>query len=343
VATSRSPALRRRRLAAELRRLRGDRPGHQVARGLGWSTSKVSRYELGRSTLPLDEVEKMLDFYGVTDPERGQLLSLAREANERGWWEEYADALPDEYQTFIGLEAEAASAAIWEVEIVPGLLQSEDYARQVHLGYQAVVPIPPGIIDTRVKVRMIRQQILTRDPPLELSVVLDESVLLRPIGKNRLMYGQLQHLLRMADLPNVELRVLPLSRQRLVANSFTIFGFNPIGETGGLRDVVNTESTVGSDLYVEGETDTYFHRLVFQSQLDASVSPHESQVLIREIAEQRWADRLRYLRAPRSQPLRLGRSFSSIQGDLQCKTDSLPLRTESPVRVVPNWTGPKVP
>jgi hypothetical protein len=234
-------------------------------------------------------VEKMLDFYGVSDPERSQLLSLAREANERGWWEDYADALPDEYQAFIGLEAEAASAAIWAVDIVPGLLQTKDYARRVHLGYQAVVPITPGIIDARVRVRMIRQQVLTRDPPLELSVVLDESVLLRPIGKPRLMYAQLQHLVQMADLPNIELRVLPLSKERLVANSFTIFGFNPIGETGGLHDVVNTESTVGSILYVEGEADTYFHRLVFQSLADASYSPSESRVLIEQTAERVWA------------------------------------------------------
>ena len=289
MATSRSPALQRRRLAAELRRLRGNRPGREVAQRLGWLTSKVSRYELGRSTLPLDEVEKMLDFYGATDPERSQLLSLAREANERGWWEDYADALPDEFQAFIGLEAEAASAAIWAVDIVPGLLQTEDYARQVHLGYQAVVPIPPGIIDTRVKVRMIRQQVLTRDLPLVLSAVLDESVLLRPIGKSRLMHAQLQHLVQMAKLPNIELRVIPLSKERLVANSFTIFGFNPMGETGGLHDVVTTESTVGSDLYVEGETDTYFHRLVFQSLVDASLSPSESVVLIQETAEQVWS------------------------------------------------------
>jgi hypothetical protein len=265
--------------------MRGNRPGHEVARGLGWSTSKVSRYELGRSTLPLDEVEKMLDFYGVTDPERGQLLSLAREANERGWWEDYADALPDEYQAFIGLEAEAASAATWSVDIVPGLLQTEDYARQLHLGYQAVVPMPPGIIDTRVKVRMIRQRVLTRDPPLELSVVLDESVLFRSIGEPRLMYAQLQHLLQMANLPTVELRILPMSKERIAANSFTILGFNSIGGVGGLRDVVNTESVVGSDLYVEGETDTYFHRLVFQSLVNASLSSSESQVLIQQTSE----------------------------------------------------------
>jgi transcriptional regulator with XRE-family HTH domain len=289
VATSRSPALRRRRLAAELRRLRGSRPGREVARGLDWSTSKVSRYELGRSPLPLDEVEKMLDFYGVIDPERDQLLSLAREANERGWWEDYADAIPEEYQAFIGLEAEAASAATWVVDIVPGLLQTEAYARQVHMGYQAVVPIPPGIIDIRVKVRMIRQEVLTRDPPLELSAVLDESVLLRPIGPPRLMYAQLEHLAQITGLPNVQLRILPLSRERLAVNSFTILGFNPMGEIGGLRDVVNTESAVGSDLYVEGETDTYYHRLMFQSLVDASFSPLESYELIERTAERVWA------------------------------------------------------
>ena len=231
----------------------------------------------------------MLDFYRVAGSERDQLLSLARDANERGWWEEYAEAIPDEYQAFIGLEAEAASAATWSVDIVPGLLQTEDYARQVHMGYQAVVPIPPGIISSRVKVRMIRQEVLTGDSPLELTVVLDESVLLRPIGKPRLMYDQLQHLVQMSDLPNVELRVLPLSKERLAVNSFTILGFNPIGGIGRFPDVVNTESAVGSDLYVEGETDTYFHRLVFQSLVGASLSPPESQGVIQQTAERVWA------------------------------------------------------
>ena len=120
----------------------------------------------------------------------------------------------------IGFEAEVASAEAWTVDIVPGLLQTEAYARQVHIGYQAVVPIAPGIIDTRERVRMIRQEVLTRDSPLKLSVVLDESVFLRPIGESPLMHAQLQHLLQMADLPNVELRVLPLLKERLAVNSF---------------------------------------------------------------------------------------------------------------------------
>jgi len=289
VTTSRSPALLRRWLAAELRRLRGNRPGQEVARGLHWSTSKVSRFELGRSPLPLDEVEKMLDFYAVADSERDQLLSIARGANEKGWWEEFAPALPAEYEEFIGLEAGAASAEIWAIDIVPGIVQTESYARQVHLGYQAVVPIAPGIIDARVKVRMIRQQVLTGDPPLKLSIVLDESVLLRPIGEPRLMLAQLQRLLEVADLPNVELQVLPLTTERLVANSFIILDFDPIAGTGRLPDVVVTESTVGSEIHVQGEGDTYFHGLVFQSLVGAALQPSESKDRISKVAAQRWS------------------------------------------------------
>ena len=107
VAASASPTVRRRRLAAELRRLRGTRTGGAVAKALGWSPAKVSRYELGQSSFPLEEIEKLLDFYGVTEPRRGQLLALAEDANQRGWWEEYADALTPDYMEFLGLEAEA--------------------------------------------------------------------------------------------------------------------------------------------------------------------------------------------------------------------------------------------
>ena len=283
--TSGSPAVRRRRLAAELRRLRGSRTGGEVSSGLGWSPSKISRYEQGRAALPQDEIEKLLDFYGVTDPERGQLLSLARESNERGWWEDYADALPDPYQTFIGLEAEAASVAHWQIGVVPGLLQVEEYARQLHLGYQSVDPITPGVVERRVRVRMIRQQLLTRDPPLELSAVIDESVLLRRIGDRQLMRTQLEHLVQASQLSNVELRVLPLSEGRsIMTDAFVIFSFGPIGQPGRLHDVVSTEG-LSSEFYVEGESDTFIHRLVFQNLVEKSLSPAESRDLIQQTAE----------------------------------------------------------
>ena len=231
--SSASPTVRRRRLAAELRRLRGGHTGTTVAKALGWSPAKVSRYELGQGTFPLEEIEKLLDYYGVTEPRRAQLLALAAEANERAWWYDYADALSPEYMEFIGLEAEAASALAWQVAAVPGLLQTEDYARAVHTAHQQVVLMPPGVFERRVAVRMIRQQVLTtRNPPLELSAVIDESVLLRKVGTREVMFTQLLHLAEMAQLPNVEVRILPLeSETSLKADSFVVFGFS-----SGARD-----------------------------------------------------------------------------------------------------------
>jgi transcriptional regulator with XRE-family HTH domain len=279
-----SPAVRRRRLAYELRRLRGRRKGNEVATGLGWSASKISRFELGRSSLPIDEVEKLLDFYGVGGSERSQLLALARDATRRGWWEDYADALPEEYQEFIGLEAEAASISEWQVEIVPGLLQTEEYARQVLLGYQSVIPIAPGVVERRVQVRMHRQAMLTATVPTRLSVVLDESVLLRRLGKNGMMRAQLQHLAKVADQPNVDLRVLPLDNNRVVmANSFALLRF----DDAMLHDVVSTES-IRSELYFESENDTYPFRLFFESLTASALPPAESQEVILRIARQAW-------------------------------------------------------
>jgi transcriptional regulator with XRE-family HTH domain len=292
VAASASPTVRRRRLAAELRRLRGTKTGGEVAKALSWSPAKISRYELGQTNFPPDEVEKLLDFYGVAEPRRGQLLTLAAEAGQRGWWEEYADVLGPEFMEFIGLEAEADSMAHWQVGVIPGLLQTEEYARELNIGYRSVIPTPPGVLERLVRVRMIRQELLSREPPFRLSVVVDESVLLRRIGDRSLMHAQLLHLAEAADLPNVELRVMPLSNREtsLVADSFTIlsFGSQPTDEADKLADVVSTEG-VTSELYVEGESDTYLYRLVFQGLLNASLSPADSRHLIRRTANERWS------------------------------------------------------
>jgi hypothetical protein len=102
-----------------------------IRTGVGWSTTKISRAESGRETLPPSEVEKLIDYYEVKDPLRARLLGLAEDAIQRGWWDEYADALSPEYMEFIGLEAEAASTLQWQSDVVPGLLQTEGYARQL--------------------------------------------------------------------------------------------------------------------------------------------------------------------------------------------------------------------
>lgn len=289
MATVGSPTVRRRRLAAELRRLRGnDRTGGQVARALGWSPAKISRYELGQGGFPPNEVEKLLDFYGVAEPRRSQLLNLAAEANARGWWEDYADALAPEYMEYIGLEAEASTMEHWQPLVIPGLLQTRDYAKSIMSAYDDVIPTPPGILERRVHVRMLRQDLLThRQPPLQLRAVLDESVLLRSFGGRDIMYAQMRHLAHMAELPNIDLRVLPLRRDSaLMADSFVRFEFDSEGENDNrkLVDVVCTES-LKTELYIEGETDTYPYRRFFRRVLVTSLPPDKSRGLIQEASE----------------------------------------------------------
>jgi Domain of unknown function (DUF5753)/Helix-turn-helix domain len=293
MALSGSPTVRRRRLAAELRRLRGHRTGGQVSRGIGWSPTKISRAESGHESIPPAEVEKLLDFYGVEDPLRGRLLELAEDAAQRGWWEDYADALTPEYLEFIGLEAEAVSSLQWQADVMPGLFQTEAYARQLNTAYQtAVVPTtPPSTFDRFVRVRMRRQERLTHEPVLQLSVVLDEAVLLRRVGDRELMRAQLEHLADVADLPNVDLRIMPLDREiALLAGSYVImsFGSRSAAEAGSLGDIVSTEN-LNTELYIEGEINMHLYRLFFQAVAKASLSPADSRSLIVTTIDRRWS------------------------------------------------------
>jgi hypothetical protein len=292
MAPSGSPTVRRRRLAAELRRLRGNRTGSDVSRGVGWSATKISRAESGRESIPPAEVERLLDYYDVSNPLRGRLLELAQDATQRGWWEDYADALTPQYLEFIGLEAEAASSLQLQADAVPGLLQTEDYARHLNAAYQTVVPTtPPGVFDRFLRARMFRQERLTREPVLQLSVVLDEAVLLRRVGDRGVMHAQLERLADAAGLPNVDLRVLPLNRDiALLAGSFVImsFGTGTMSEAASLGDVVSTEN-LNTELYIEGETDTYLYRLFFQALIKASLSLPESRQLIVTTMQRVWS------------------------------------------------------
>src|SRR5215470_11356260 len=126
-----SPTVRRRRLAAELREIRESKgkSGDAVAAALHWSPSKISRYERAKTGLQPREVERLLDFYEITGSRRALLLSLAEDAAQKGWWEQFADGLSADYQQFIGLEHEASAIAVWHVDVVTGLLQTESYAR----------------------------------------------------------------------------------------------------------------------------------------------------------------------------------------------------------------------
>ena len=283
-----SPTVRRRRLAAELRGIRESkgRSGDAVAAALKWSPSKISRYERARTGLRPREVERLLDYYQITGPRRALLLALAEDATQKGWWEEFGPSLSEEYQQFIGLEHEATSMAIWHVDVVTGLLQTEAYARHIISSYSRVEPMAPGMVGRMVQVRMRRQQVLSRDR-LELSVVLDESVLRRRIGDNSVMYEQLQRLAREADRPNLTLQILPLDAQHTIfGESFVVFGFGE-GSAAMLQDVVSTEH-MRSAFTLEGERETYLHRIAFQMLAEASLDPAASKALILQTAESHW-------------------------------------------------------
>jgi transcriptional regulator with XRE-family HTH domain len=290
LSTPRIPNVRARRLGAELRTIREQR-GEKLQTvatdlGPGWSTSKLSRYERGDGLNPT-EVARLLAHYRVSGDLRARLLGLAREASEKGWWESYTDVASAEYRDFIGLEAEASSIEVWHVEVVTGLLQTERYARALMTEYGKVEPIAPAIIERRVELRMRRKRILEQESPVNLLVVLDESVLKRQFGDESVMYEQMHSLAADSARPNVTLRVLPLRTPHPVsAESFVIFSFGPKNDAI-LHDVVAAEGLKDS-FYVEDSQQTYLHRLVFNTLLEATLDAAASRDLIVQTAENYW-------------------------------------------------------
>jgi len=285
-----SPTVRRRRLAAELREIRESKgkSGDAVAAALKWSPSKISRYERAKTGLQPREVARLLDYYEITGPRRDLLLALAADATQKGWWEDYGDSLSPDYQQFIGLEDEASAIAVWHIDVLPGLFQTEAYARHIIGTYSQIEPVTPGMIDRLVKVRMRRQQVVDREPGLDLSVLIDESVLQRRVGDERVMYEQLRRLKREADRPNVTLQILPLDGPHTVfVESFVIFRFEPDSEAA-LQDVVSTEH-LRNNFSLEGEKETYLHWIAFQMLARASLDPDRSKELILKTAESHWS------------------------------------------------------
>jgi transcriptional regulator with XRE-family HTH domain len=285
-----SPTARRRRLAAELHRLR-DRAGltgDQVAERFGWSPSKISRIENARSGLKVPDARKLLDIYGVQGAHRDELLTLAQDAERKGWWESYAAGLPAELVEFIGMEAEAASAWNWEPLVIPGLLQTRDYAHAVISAHMRAAAMPsPREIGERVEVQLARQQVLACEQPLMLRAVLDESVLLRCFGSGAVMRGQLEWLARAAELPNVDVRVLPLGSPHPIASGgFVLLEFDKTHQAP-LGDVVYSENLNGA-ICIKGDGETYRHRLAFERLLGECADPAVSGQLISRAAREAW-------------------------------------------------------
>jgi len=197
-------------LGAHLRRLR---EAQGVSReDAGWeiraSESKISRMELGRVSFKERDVDDLLTLYGLVDAEeRDRLLTLARQANTPGWWHRYGDVLPSWFQSYLGLEAAASLIRTYEVQFVPGLLQTADYARSVVLLGHGTAPVKD--VERRINLRMDRQQVIDRPDPPRLWAVIDEAVLRRPIGGGGVMKAQIEALIEASKKPNVRLQIIP--------------------------------------------------------------------------------------------------------------------------------------
>jgi hypothetical protein len=222
----------------------------------------------------------MLDIYEVIGTQRDRLERLAQSADQRGWWDAYTDTLAPEYTALIALEAEAESVRWYAPVVVPGLLQTERYARDVIRS--GLLIAPPGAVERRVQVKMTRQRVLTRDDPLQMAVVIDEAAILRTIGGPEVMREQLAHLTAMAARPNITVQVLPLNAGSHPAlnGEFTILTFPDLVAP----DVVYLENMT-SDLYVEREGDVYRYGLAFDRLRELALTSQKSAELITERAD----------------------------------------------------------
>ncbi|GGX23947.1 helix-turn-helix domain-containing protein [Streptomyces chartreusis] len=274
------PAVRRRKLGAELRALRtgAGLTSGEAARLAGWHQSKVSRIETGASGVKPADVRLLLDVYGVEDAQLRELLVVLAGSDEGGgrhhWWHAYRGVLPPTYRDFISLESQARAMRTLETSVVPGLLQTPEYARAVT---RAAVGGLDGDTDDRldalVAVRLARQDVLRADPPLKLSAVLDEAVLRREIGGPEVMARQLSRLMEAARLPQVRLQVLPFRAGEHVGitGPFVIFSFS---STSDLDVVVLDHLT--SSLYLERKEDLQAYTEAFNTLRIHALSPEES-------------------------------------------------------------------
>ncbi|OLB74564.1 MAG: transcriptional regulator [Actinobacteria bacterium 13_2_20CM_2_71_6] len=269
--TRRSPTVRRRRLGLELRRLR-EAAGitiDKVAERLECSSSKISRIETGHTGASPRDVRDMLVVYGVAGAAAEELVQVAREARQKGWWHLYGTVLTGAY---VGLEAAASWICAYEAQVVPGLLQVAEYARTMIC--RARPDISEGEVERRVHVRMARQSLVTQDDPLRLWVVLDEAVFHRMVGGPTVMRRQLDHLAMVAELPNVTLQVLPFAAGAHAGmdGSFAILGYEDPADP----DVVFAENAAGG-LFLEKDEELRRYHFIFD-HLRANALPPDRSV-----------------------------------------------------------------
>jgi transcriptional regulator with XRE-family HTH domain len=275
------PTVRRILMGTQLRRLREARGITREDAGyhIRGSESKISRMELGRVSFKERDVVDLLALYGVEEvAERDALVTLAREANAAGWWHQYADVLPDWFQTYVGLEEAASVLRVYEVQFVPGLLQTASYARAVITRGQPGVPAQE--IERRVSMRITRQELLSKQGGPRLWAVVDEAALRRPVGSPEVFRSQLEHLIEVTQDPRITLQVTPFGTGGPIAEAgaFTIMRF----PEQDLPDVVYLEQLT-SALYLDKREDVERYSEVMERLSVESESPERTVDLLHDM------------------------------------------------------------
>ncbi|MDA2803706.1 helix-turn-helix domain-containing protein [Nocardiopsis suaedae] len=282
---SNSPTARRRRLGVELRRLRENAgmTGEEAAERMAWSGSKLSRIERGQVATNSDDVRDLLDLYKVEDTAlRGSLVTLARESRRRGWWHVYGDVMPERFEVYLGLEPEAAVLRFYQAQIVPGLFQTEAYARALLEAHPASVA--PEEVERRVELRIRRRELLfsERSPSPHVWVVLDESVLHRPVGGPQVMADQIAYLLEAGRRTQVTLQVVPfgIGVHSGLDGAFDILEF-PESDIHTPK-LVHLENLTSS-LYIEKAKEVHFYTVAFEHLRTAALHPERTRQVLAEM------------------------------------------------------------
>ncbi|WP_240506567.1 helix-turn-helix domain-containing protein [Thermoactinospora rubra] len=278
------PTALRMLLGTQLRKLREAKgvTREEAAHLIRGSESKISRMELGRVGFKARDVADLLTLYGVEDPEaRKSVLDLVDQANEPGWWYRYNDVLPGWFQAYIGLEEAASRIRTYEVQFVPGLLQTKEYARAVVTAGSA--GITQDEIARRVDLRLERQRVLDRPNGPVFWAVIDEAALRRPIGGVEVMRAQLEHLIDLMRQPRITIQVMPFSYggHSAEGGAFSIMRF----PEPDLPDIVYVEQ-LASALYLDKREEVDRYSQVMERLCAVSTTPDETVDLLRQIAEE---------------------------------------------------------
>ena len=275
-----TPTVRLRRLAAELRRLRrvADMNREEASAQTGINNATLYRIETARARPQMRTLAALLNLYGVDAEQREYLTILCRDAGKQGWLRPYHSDLPEEYTAYISFEAEAAGVRNYESLFIPGLLQTEEYARAVIRGGLPMAGEPE--VEDRVQARMERQAVLTKEAPLKLWAIIDEAALCRMVGGGKVMRAQLAHLADMVKVPNITFQVIPFDAGAHpgMPGAFVLMDFTDPMDT----DLIYIDSMAG-DLFLESDADVSRYSSIFDNLRAVALSPDASVTFVAEL------------------------------------------------------------